>query len=110
MKLQGQVVAGMILLGACGVGACEKGSSLPLAQKKLVATADGLPSDDRWRQDFAFADMDGDGRLDIVTAPPRKGKEPWPHIFLSRGDRWEPVSCPNVGQNGFPQQEYAYGG
>jgi hypothetical protein len=36
--------------------------------------------------------------------------EAWPHIFLARQDRWEPLSCPNVERNGFPRQEYAYGG
>ena len=48
--------------------------------------------------------------LDIVTAPPRKSKEPWPHIFLRRQMGWEPVTCIEVGQNGFPPQEYVYGG
>jgi hypothetical protein len=71
---------------------------------------DGLSGDDLWRQDFAFADMDGDGVRDIVTAPPRKSREPWPRIFLRRPERWEAVSCPGVAQNGFPKAEYIYGG
>lgn len=93
-----------------GGSACEKGSSPPPVQQGLVAMSDGLPGDDRWRQDFTFADMDDDGMRDLVTAPPRKSQEPWPHIFLRRQMRWEPVTCPGVGQNGFPQQEYVYGG
>jgi hypothetical protein len=71
---------------------------------------DGLSGDDLWRQDFTFADMDGDGIRDIVTAPPRKSREPWPHIFLRRPGRWEAVSCPGIPQNGFPKSDYVYGG
>ena len=59
----------------------------------LVAMTEGLSGDDLWRQDFAFADMDGDGVRDLVTAPPRKSREPWPRIFLRRPKRWEAVSC-----------------
>ena len=80
------------------------------AAKGLVAAADGLPSGELWRQDFTFADMDGDGEIDLITAPPRKSKEPWPHIFLHRQNHWEPVVCQGVGNNGFPQQTYVYGG
>ena len=75
----------------------------------MVAMTDGL-SDEMWRQDFTFADMDGDGIRDLVTAPPRKSQEPWPHIFLRRPGRWEAVSCPGVAQNGFPKTSYVYGG
>jgi hypothetical protein len=72
--------------------------------------ADGFAGDERWRQDFTFADMDGDGMLDIVTAPPRKSKQAWPHIFLRRQIGWEPVTCVGVERNGFPSQDYVYGG
>ncbi len=92
------------------VCACTSDAPSPGGPKSLVVAADGLPSGDLWRQDFTFADMDGDGELDLITAPPRKSKEPWPHIFLRRENRWQPVVCTGVGHNGFPQQEYAYGG
>ena len=97
-----------LFIPACTSDAPD-GSS-PGGQKGLVVAADGLPSGDQWRQDFTFADMDGDGVPDLVTAPPRKGKEPWPHIFLRRQNRWDPVACPGTEHNGFPQQEYVYGG
>jgi len=93
-----------------GGSACEKSSPLPPVQRGLVAMSDGFSGDERWRQDFTFADMDGDGLRDIVTAPPRKSKEPWPHIFLRRQMGWEPVTCSEVERNGFPPQEYMYGG
>ena len=92
------------------VYACTSDAPSPRGPKSLVVAADGLPSGDLWRQDFTFADMDGDGELDLITAPPRKSKEPWPHIFLRRENRWQAVVCTGVGHNGFPQQEYAYGG
>lgn len=101
------VVAAIVTLGWAG-SACN--GSPPPEPRGLVAMTDGLSGDEPWRQDFAFADMDGDGIRDLVTAPPRKSKEPWPHIFLRRPGRWEAVVCPDVAQNGFPKPEYVYGG
>ena len=79
-------------------------------KRGLVVAAEGLPSGDLWRHDFAFADMNGDGELDLITAPPRKSKKPWPRIFLRQKEQWEAVSCPDAAQDGFPAQEYVYGG
>jgi hypothetical protein len=89
-------------------------SSSPSAQPSrpqggFVSMSEGLPQGQQWRQDFAFADMDGDGMLDLVTAPPRKSKEPWPHIFLYRQERWQPA-CRDAVRGGFPLQQYNYGG
>jgi hypothetical protein len=86
-------------------------SSAPSATEgALVLVSEGLPQGQEWRQDFTFADMNGDGVLDLITAPPRKSTEPWPHIFLRERDRWQ-QACPNVNRSGFSeQQEYIYGG
>lgn len=82
----------------------------PDAQPSLVLVDEGLPQGQEWRQDFTFADMDGDGMPDLVTAPPRKSEEPWPHIFLRKGDRWE-QACTDAPRGGFPAgREYIYGG
>jgi hypothetical protein len=91
------------------VPACSRDTTESGEHRGLVTAASAILGE-QWRQDFTFADMDGDGEKDIVTAPPRKSTEPWPHIFLYRKDRWEPVTCPGVTHNGFPPQEYAYGG
>lgn len=49
---------------------------------------EGLPAQGQWRQGFAVADIDGDGRLDIVHGPPRKGGSV-PAVFLGDGTgRW----------------------
>ena len=101
------VSAVFVALGWVG-SACQEAP--PPEPRGMVAMTDGLSSAEPWRQDFAFADMDGDGMRDIVTAPPRKSREPWPHIFLRRPGRWEAVSCPDVAQNGFPKPRYVYGG
>lgn len=45
---------------------------------------DGLPVSGQWRNGFAVADMNGDGALDLVFSPARKGRRQ-PSIFL--GDR-----------------------
>jgi hypothetical protein len=44
----------------------------------------GLPDRGQWRNGFVLADMDGDGHLDIVHGPARKGTaRPW--VFLGDG-------------------------
>jgi hypothetical protein len=94
-------VAVIVALGLVG-SACNDPSP-PSEPRGLVAMTDGLSGDEPWRQDFAFADMDGDGMRDLVTAPPRKSREPWPHIFLRRPGRWESVVCSDVAQNRVPK-------
>ena len=100
-------VVSLLTLGS----ACDRegGKQTTGQPSNLVDASAGLPVGNLWRQDFTFADMDGDGELDLITAPPRKSKEPWPHIFLHRQNRWEPVLCDGVNLHGFPQ-EYGYGG
>jgi hypothetical protein len=63
----------------------------------------GLPRRGQWRFGFVLADMNGDGHLDIVHGPPRRGFGT-PLIFLGDGAghwrRWE---------TSFPEQRYDYG-
>ncbi len=51
----------------------------------------GLPRSGQWRNGFVLADMNGDGHLDIVHGPARKGR-PEPAIWLGDGQgnwrRW----------------------
>jgi FG-GAP-like repeat/FG-GAP repeat len=59
---------------------------------RLVDFGKGLPSSGQWREGFVLADVNGDGHLDIVSSPPRKGLSA-PVIFLGDGKgswrRWQ---------------------
>ncbi|HVS02278.1 MAG TPA: VCBS repeat-containing protein [Thermoanaerobaculia bacterium] len=51
---------------------------------RLVPIGAGLPSRGQWRNGFEVVDFDGDGHLDVVHGPPRKGGSQ-PRIFLGDG-------------------------
>lgn len=59
---------------------------------RFVDFSKGLPTSGQWREGFVLADINGDGHLDIVHSPPRKGLSA-PVIFLGDGKggwrRWQ---------------------
>lgn len=78
---------------------------LPASRKfAAIALDTGLPSQGQWRDGFDLADMNGDGRLDLLHGPARKG-DPRPHIFLGDGkgrfEEWKTAH--------FPPLPYDYG-
>jgi hypothetical protein len=54
-------------------------------QVRFVEAAKGLPRAGRWQMSFDVADMNGDGRPDLVFGPQRTGP-PTPYIFLQQQD------------------------
>ena len=61
----------------------------------------GLPHSGRWQMSFDIADMNGDGRPDLVFGPQRTGETSNPYIFLQQKDHswrlWSDVKWPRKG-------------
>lgn len=51
---------------------------------RLERVESGLPSEGQWRNGLDVADIDGDGLLDLLHGPPRKGRRP-PALFRGIG-------------------------
>lgn len=71
---------------------------------RFVDFGDGLPRRGQWRNGLDVADMNGDGHLDIVFGPHRKGRRA-PNVFLGDGRgswRW-------WAEANFPDLPYDYG-
>lgn len=66
----------------------------------------GLPTSGQWRGGFRLVDMNGDGHLDVVASPVRKGAS-FPSIFLGDGKghftQWKGLHFPRAAG------EYDYG-
>jgi hypothetical protein len=54
---------------------------------RLESRSAGLPKAGIWRDNFALADLDGDGRPEIVSPPPRLSAQGI-RIFKWTGERW----------------------
>lgn len=61
---------------------------------RFEESSEGLPRSGSWRNSLAIADMNGDGKLDIV-APPERGRPTSPVIFLGDGaGKWTGWTAP----------------
>jgi hypothetical protein len=73
----------------------EEGEILtPKMSKKRIRLENqsvGLPKNGIWRENFALADIDGDGRPEIVSPPPRLSAQGL-RIFRWTGERWRSVT------------------
>jgi hypothetical protein len=73
----------------------------PASHKTIsfVESSEGLPQSGSWRNSLAVADMNGDGFVDLVAPPERKGNGD-PQIFLGDGkgrwQRWSDVKWPHT--------------
>jgi hypothetical protein len=72
---------------------------------RFASMSRGLPARGQWRNGFDVADMNGDGHLDIVHGPARKGGPGTPVILLGDGEggwqMWREAR--------FPAVRYSYG-
>lgn len=57
----------------------------PFLESLAFEKVSGLPEDGRWQMGFAAADMNGDGHIDLVFPPRRKGFPVKPMILLGDG-------------------------
>jgi hypothetical protein len=76
---------------------------VPSSKVRFTSVSTGLPTAGQWRDGIALADLDGNGRPDIVTGPARKTLGP-PAIFLSGETGWRRWSDAQ-----FPSRSYDYG-
>ncbi|MFI5182287.1 MAG: FG-GAP repeat domain-containing protein [Thermoanaerobaculia bacterium] len=58
---------------------------------RLESQSVGLPKNGMWRENFALADIDGDGRPEIISPPPRLSAQGL-RIFKWTGERWRSVT------------------
>jgi hypothetical protein len=79
--------------------------ALPQGDVLTLSSFDrGLPRTGQWRNGFDLGDLDGDGRLEIVFGPARKGR-PVPSLFRHDGaGGWSAETSSR-----FPRQRYDYG-
>lgn len=79
------------------IAASYKPAAGEVDRLRFTAWAKGLPTRGQWRQGFDIADVNADGRPDIVHGPPRKGGSA-PAIFLGDGKgawrRWSELRLP----------------
>ena len=69
---------------AAAVAASYRGEAGVSDQWRLVDFGRGLPQRGQWRQGFVIVDFDGDGHLDLVHGPVRKGTK-FPTVFFGDG-------------------------
>lgn len=91
------------LLLVLAVGGCASGRGPVSVSVSLVESGHGLPRRGQWRDQFAVADLDGDGSPELVFPPPRKTGG-GPVIFAFGEQGWQRRAA------AWPPQRYDYGG
>lgn len=85
------------------IQASYQADSETVDQLKFERFDKGLPRSGQWRNGFDLADMNGDGHLDVVFGPSRKGRA-HPNVFLGDGKgNWQTWKAQ------YPQAPYDYG-
>ncbi len=72
----------VFVLAAVSLCACTCRPTAPATLRPLEA---GLPQKGQWRSGFSLVDLDGDGRVDLLHGPARKGAR-HPNAWRSSGD------------------------
>jgi hypothetical protein len=74
------------------------------AARAWIARSAGLPVSGQWRDQLALADVDSDGRIDLISGPARKGSSA-PAVFRATPTGWQAMD-----RLQFPGDPLVYGG
>jgi hypothetical protein len=107
-KISAIIIAVFILAVFSGCATTSQEVSQAKGSLPVTGISDGLPREGLWRTNIVLYDMNGDGFLDIVAPPPRKGKEgqsrPFVFLWSAEEKKWA------EGKYRFPDKPYSYGG
>lgn len=72
----------VFVLAVVALSGCKCRTAAPASLQPVDA---GLPRSGQWRSGFTLADLDGDGRAELLHGPARKGTRR-PHVWRATGD------------------------